>query len=829
MARISTIFAVLIIALLLCQSVYSQQTNFRAIRNTGVEFIENKGQIADQFGKPNPEVLFNAEVENGLISVRKQGISFTFIKLEKFSSESKSNEKDLPLHLKSFEEPDSSVLHFYRVDMNLLNSQQPSGIIKKEMTEDYNNYYLAHCPDGITFVRKYRKVILENVYPNIDLVLYSNDENNFQYDFVVKPGGDPKQISFRFDGAERVELTDAGDLRVITPFGNIEHRAPVAYQISSIEDYASRIPTPIGVVNQPMCKFKIAEDKTIRFDVKEYDKELLLVLDPPTLMWGTYYGGSGDDYCYSLATDVDGNVYIAGATSSSSTIATSDAHQVSLSGLKEAFIVKFNKEGMRQWGTYYGGSGIDDGRGVTVDFGGYVYLCGTTNSMDAISTSGAHQSTLGGGYDAFLAKFNSNGFRLWSSYFGGSGADYGFSITTDVDGNVYLSGETGSTDGIATFDGFQTFLGGSKDAFLAKFSSGGTFKWGTYFGGIATETGRSIVTDSSGNIYLAGFTSSVDGIALFDAHQANFGGGVDAFLVKFNNKGEYQWGTYYGGAEFDFGRAVAVDGDGNIYLAGDTYSTNSIATVGSYKVSHENDNRDAFLVKFNANGVRQWATYYGGNDNDFGNSLATDSNGNVYLAGYTLSVNGIASDNSFQNSKSDSTDAFLVKFNSYGNRQWGTYFGGDNNDVAIVVATDGNENVFLAGYTSSTDLAITPNAHQSIYNGASDAFLVKFAQEASAVEELPKTQQHNSPLDFELIPNPAEGNVLVRVRSLENCNIDIVVTDILGVEQIILKDKEVNTGITDIPLDLKGYFSGFYLLTVRSPIGTATKVLKVLR
>jgi len=110
MAKVITLSAVFIIALLLCQPTFSQQTKVCAIRSTGVEFIENKGQIADQFGKPAPDVLFNAEVENGLITIRKQSVSFTFIKVEPFASEgkSKSKDKDSPLHIKEFDEPDST-------------------------------------------------------------------------------------------------------------------------------------------------------------------------------------------------------------------------------------------------------------------------------------------------------------------------------------------------------------------------------------------------------------------------------------------------------------------------------------------------------------------------------------------------------------------------------------------------------------------------------------------------------------------------------------------------------------------------------------------------
>ena len=329
--------------------------------------------------------------------------------------------------------------------------------------------------------------------------------------------------------------------------------------------------------------------------------------------------------------------------------------------------------------------------------------------------------------DAFLVKFNSSGARQWGTYYGGTGLDYGYSCATDANGNVYLAGNTYSTTGIATTGAHQTSLGNIySNAYLVKFNSSGARQWGTYYGGTTAEYESSCATDASGNVYLAGFTSSTTGIATTGAHQNTFGGVDDAFLVKFNSSGARQWGTYYGGTGLDYGYSCATDSSGNVYLAGFTSSTTGIATTGAHQNTFGGVD-DAFLVKFNSSGARQWGTYYGGTGLDYGYSCATDSSGNVYLAGFTSSTTGIATTGAHQNTFGGVDDAFLVKFNSSGARQWGTYYGGTGLDYGYSCATDSSGNVFLAGYTQSNSGIATTGAHQTTHGGGIyDAFLVKF-------------------------------------------------------------------------------------------------------
>lgn len=396
----------------------------------------------------------------------------------------------------------------------------------------------------------------------------------------------------------------------------------------------------------------------LRFGLGAYDRSKALIIDPDRI-WGTYYGGTSHENTAICTTDGNNNVYLAGSTASISDIA-SVGFQNNYNGEWDAFLVKFDGDGLREWSTYYGGSDFEVGSACVVDGSGNVYLVGTTGSTTAISFQG-HQNMIGGNRDAFLVKFNASGVRQWCTYYGGTLADSGFSCSVDENGQVYMAGRTWSSMAIA---------------------SGG--------------------------------------------HQNTHGGYVDAFLTKFNCNGVLQWGTYYGGPEFDDGFACAVDGSGNVFLSGWTRSVTAISYLGHQDMYGGDadllNGSDAFLVKFNASGVRQWATYYGGNDKDIGYSCAVDSMGNVYLAGLTLSTAAIAS-GGHQNTHGGGYDGFLVRFNGSGSRLWSTYYGGAEYDHLNSVSVS-QDNVFIGGITNSLS-AIASGGFQNIYGGGThDGFLV---------------------------------------------------------------------------------------------------------
>ncbi|MDP1726564.1 MAG: SBBP repeat-containing protein [Bacteroidota bacterium] len=381
------------------------------------------------------------------------------------------------------------------------------------------------------------------------------------------------------------------------------------------------------------------------------------------------------------------------------------------------------------WATYFGGSQQDEAFGIATDSSGNIFITGYTQSTSAISTSGAHQTTHGGGsYDVFVAKYNASGGLQWASYYGGSSNEIGRAIATDVNGNVYITGYTQSTLAISTVGAHQNgYAGGISDAFVVKFNAAGIRQWGTYYGGSGVDEGDGITADTSGNVFISGYTQSSSAISSSGAHQSTFGGGNDAFVVKFDASSARQWGTYYGGSGNDGGYGIAVDANGNVCTTGWTNSTSGISTSGAHQSAlGGGTNGDAFIVQFNSSGVRQWGTYCGGSGDDRGYGIVTDAGGNVCITGATYSASAISSFGAHQTTIGGWNDAFVVKFNTSGVRQWGTYYGGSGGESAYGIATDASGNLCITGYTSSSSAISTSGAYQTVYSGVQDVFLVKF-------------------------------------------------------------------------------------------------------
>jgi len=691
----------------------------------GISFTENKGQIHDQNYKFRPDVLFSGTDGNLTFHLKNNGISYQLFRVDTWKKES-----DLSTKKAGFEnaEPETKLVSdqttIYRLDINWLNANTDAEATKQSPLDGFNNYYLQNCPNGALNVKSYQQITYQNIYDGIDLKWYEKN-GHLEYDYLVSAGADYKQIQLEIKGADKIILNNKGELIYKTPLGDIIEQAPLVKQNGKI-----------------LKSNWIIKNNILSFEIENINKSQAFIIDPVVRLWGTYYGGSLGESGLSCATDATGNVYLSGNTLSGSSIATSGSHQSAIGGSGDAFLVNFNSAGIRQWGTYYGGSSGESEYSCAIDNSGNVYMAGITFSSigSFIATLGSHQSNFGGGVEAFLVKFNSAGIRQWGTYYGGIGDDWGSSCATDATGNVYLAGWSNSNVGnaIATLGSHQSSKAGSSDddAFLVKFNSAGVRQWGTYYGGNAEDYAKSCATDAFGNVYLTGSTDDygiVGAISTPGSHQsinAGNGGGFDAFLVKFNSAGVRQWGTYYGGNANDNGNFCTSDATGDVYLAGQTSSPlTAISTTGSHQSTYGGGTNDAFLVKFNSAGVRQWGTYYGGNDGDNGNFCATDATGNVYFSGSTSSsVTAISTIGSHQSTYGGNGDAFLVKFNSSGVRQWGTYYGGVGGDNGNSCATDATGNVYLVGTTNSSLTAIaTLGSHQSTYGGGTnDAFLVKF-------------------------------------------------------------------------------------------------------
>jgi hypothetical protein len=269
------------------------------------------------------------------------------------------------------------------------------------------------------------------------------------------------------------------------------------------------------------------------------------------------------------------------------------------------------------------------GNGIAVDGQGGVYITGRVVSASLPSTPGAAQPRYGGdsggdaGGDAFVAAYAASGRLRWATYLGGKGNESGNVIAVDNQGDVYVTGSTISADFPVTPGSRRPHLAGAQNAFVARYDGSGHLRWATYLGGSGQDEGNGIAVDGQGNVYLTGDTDSTDFPVTPGAVQARKGDfATDAFVASYDRQGHLRWATFLGGTDQDEGDAIAVDGQGTVYLTGSTNSFDFPVTPGARQRQLAGP-FDAFVASYDPAGRPRWATYLGGSGQDEGNGIAT--------------------------------------------------------------------------------------------------------------------------------------------------------------------------------------------------------------
>ncbi len=685
-------------------------------------FVENKGQIVDQNHLPNAEVLFLAHQPGLNVQLRANSFSYDSYWDEE-SPRVSTNDPRLSLRPVSVYDPLQSQVpvtrHIHRVDIELVGAARSPHIRTELMPASPQNYYTAGCPEsGIHSVRSMKRVVYENIYNNIDLEFFFGAESEIEYQFVVHPGGDVDDIRLRYHGARSIALNN-GRIQLEVDRGVLHERIPRSYY----HEDGSNV----------LVRYKLDGDE-VSFRLPRAAKlsreQRTLIIDPtPSLNWATYYGGDTLDEVRSVCVDKVGNVFICGLSKSPDRIASSGAYQSTLASgtASDAFIAKFDRSGVRQWGSYFGGLAFDIGLAVCCDSSGYCYMVGHTDMSGGLASSTAFQPTVAGG---FFVKWAPDGARSWSTYYGYDDV-WLTSVCVDPQQNPIIAGYTSSTGTrIATPGSFQPSAAPAGDGFIAKFNQAGIRTWGSFFGSSATEQIFDVCTDLAGNIFASGYTNSTSGIAFGSSvHQSSLGGIVDAFLLKCSADGTSKlWATYYGGMFGDWGYAVQCDSSNSVYMVGTTASPNNISSSGSQQVTYGGGLYDVFLSKFNSSGQRQWATYCGGTQAEINyGGLSMDALQNPVLCGLAGGDDGVATSTSYQPNRRGGDDCFIQKYTPTGRRMWGSYYGGTADEIAYAVAADGLANMYMVGQTHSVKYIATPGAHQTQSDTTyRDGFLAKF-------------------------------------------------------------------------------------------------------
>jgi hypothetical protein len=482
-----------------------------------------------------------------------------------------------------------------------------------------------------------------------------------------------------------------------------------------------------------------------------------LIIDP-VVDYSTYLGGSGDDSGTAIVADISGSAYITGHTSSTDFPTTAGVVGTTLNCTRagDAFVTKLNANGTTiDYSTYLGGScgnpvstlgGEDIGFGIGVDSSGDAYVTGQTASSDFPTTPTAFQLVNGGGA-IFVTKLDPTGQNLlYSTYIHGNGGEYARAITVDSNGKAYITGVTSSTTFPTKAPGgtpFQSTTGATDTAFVCQIDptlvGTGSLVYSTYLGGSGGEFGFGIGVDSNTNVYVTGNTTSTD-FPLMNAFQTNLGGaGGNAFLTRLDltqlGSNALIYSSYLGGtgSNQEQGSAIAIDAAHNAFIVGTTPSSNFPVTPGAFQTTKKNTILTAFAARFDTTktGVSSlvYSTYLGGSTSEFGGGIAVDSNGDAFVTGQSASRDFPVTPGAPQTTNKG-VNAFVSQLNPSGSGLlFSTFWGGSSVEAGegIVLDISTPPSIYFTGFTSSADFPTTLGAAQTTLKGTTDAFVVKLS------------------------------------------------------------------------------------------------------
>ena len=654
---------------------------------------------------------------------------------------------------------------------------QSKGIDQKSGKTNY--FFGQEKETWLNSIPLYKKVSYQSVYPGIDLLYYGNN-GELEYDFIVAPDIDYRIIKLKFEGAEKLELNETGDLLLHTKQGTIVQKAPFVYQENN---YRKQI-----IESQ----YLLADNNQVSFQIADYDKTRPLIIDP-VLTYASYLGDTNNEEGNDIAIDGDGNSYIVGSTTSVDFPLNKPFQNQYGGGESDLFVSKFNADNTHIFTTYLGGSANDKGLSIAVDQTGYIYIAGETNSRD-FPTILPVQSTLSGNNncnegksdcnDAFIAKLSNDGSELiFSTYLGGDNKEIARSIAVDDDGNVYIAGVTTSYNFPVKNEiqstlkqqevseselrdkcGVNKLIKNHGDAFISKLDTNNySYIFSTYLGGTCVDAAFGIDLDNSKNIFVTGVTASPDFPVQIDADvcselniteeeclpfQEDFKFQTDIFLLKLNPEGnKILYATYFGDSGAEIGLDVTIDNAGSAYITGYTDSPN-LGHLNPFQGKH-GGGRDAFIAKFSAEkGGLLYSSYLGGDKDDEGHGIAVNTENEIYIAGKTSS-DDFPVNNPIRGIYGGKGDAFISKLcfpvedenksiddpcklsdesSNLLRLVYSSYLGGSAKDSvkSISLTENINPEIFLVGKTKSTDLTtVNPLTGFTINQGKEDVFIAK--------------------------------------------------------------------------------------------------------
>lgn len=649
-------------------------------------FTKNKGQWHDN-------VLYQGKFKGGKVFLEDRG--FTFLFYPKDGIESLHHKLNNP-------EGFNDVLNFHTVKLEFVNANPASSKIEIDSNTFYENFYLDNHPaHWATYVKSYKQIHYQSLYPKIDLKTLS-DKHNFRFDIVLNPGSDVSGFEMKFAGQNALKLKD--DILIIeTEVGEISLSAPKAFQIIAGEK---------RLVN---CSYQLEKNRVKFILGSNYDKNFPLVIDP-TFVFASYTGSRSDNFGMTATYDVSGNAYTAGICYGPYYPVTPGAFQVAFHGPSslvspgtDISISKFNPAGTALlYSTYLGGSGSESPQSIVVDNANELVVFGRTGSLNFPVTAGAFQTTNAGGYDFIISKFNINGTALRAStYMGGTlaegvngpapltGLRYNYSddlrggVVVDANNNIYFGACTKSANFPVTPGCLQTSLNGAQDACIVKFDPDLTAPiYSTFLGGALDDAVYSVAINPANKLYITGGTSSSDFPSTPGTLHSTSNGAIDGFVALLSSSGNSLLASsYIGTPAYDQSFFVQLDNQNRVYVLGQT--------EGPYPVSagvYSNPSSGQFIHCMDANLSTTYFSTVVGTGSGFPDivpsAFMVDVCGSIYLSGWGGALGGSnnslsgtfglpVTNNAFMPFTDNNDFYFMVLNKNALSLQYGSFFGGN--------------------------------------------------------------------------------------------------------------------------------------------------------
>lgn len=732
-----------------------------------------------------------------------------------------------------------------RIDMTFEGSNAEKRMVPLDKAAYWNNYYLGHIPDGRPFVPLYTRAVMQDVWPNIDVV-YSSNQRGLKYYLVVNPGGEWGAINLKYHGAESLYVDGNDALVIESEIGELVQPQPLAYTMDAYGEL-----TLLGW--QP--EYDVSGDEVTFTSIGGYSGRLVFevnwgyvdaVAGGYDVLWSTYYGGSALEGGLEIEIDALDNVYVAGTVNGSNFPTTMG--DINVSYAQEDFAaIKFDNNRGLMWATRYGGTEMEFMQGMAPSPTGSMVIVGATRSSGLVAvavgasyieTSLNTTAALSTPQDGFILELDgTDGHVFWATYYGG---DYEGESLEDVivnnNNEIFVCGTSPSPGGTggANFNtrnpGGAATVSNTGTGTIIMFNSNREVHWATKYGTSSTVFGNSgfngIRQNNQGEIFLVGWTDGND-FATIDPGGVYFegsyqGGIADLFLARWDAGLSPDWATYFGGSDGEFYGKIELSAGGDLLLgcqSGNSNGTGSgdmpLENIPSGTQYGYNDRMDFYLARFTSNLQLNWSSYFGGSMNDVLEGIAINIDNLFYAVGYTNSndipttnLGGGYDQSSFAGSNEN---GLILRYGDDMLIDWATYFG-QSNTVQTTLHGIAARNGRLIVTGTSDDLYLSDPGgvyYDGTYAGFGDITITEFRPETAV-----SIQSNQANAEGVMIwPNPTSQNLWIGASRGEHFpeRVDIELFDLYG-------KRVLNTSALELPVcvDVSTLPQGTYLVSLSS-------------